>query len=111
MYKQVLTEAPWIDVIVRGEGEEIIINLCAAIAEGRYPQDRSQIEGLAYRDGQTILATRAAPTVKNLDAISPDWSILEWEKYIYVPLGVRVAIPNLARGCPFTCSFCSQWKF
>jgi anaerobic magnesium-protoporphyrin IX monomethyl ester cyclase len=24
---------------------------------------------------------------------------------------VRVAIPNMARGCPFTCSFCSQWKF
>ena len=22
----------------------------------------------------------------------------------------RVAIPNFARGCPFTCSFCSQWK-
>jgi anaerobic magnesium-protoporphyrin IX monomethyl ester cyclase len=28
-----------------------------------------------------------------------------------VPLGVKVAIPNMARGCPFTCSFCSQWKF
>ena len=28
-----------------------------------------------------------------------------------MPLGVRVAIPNMARGCPFTCSFCSQWKF
>ena len=26
-------------------------------------------------------------------------------------MGVRVAIPNFARGCPFTCSFCSQWKF
>jgi anaerobic magnesium-protoporphyrin IX monomethyl ester cyclase len=23
MYKQVLSEAPWVDVIVRGEGEEI----------------------------------------------------------------------------------------
>jgi anaerobic magnesium-protoporphyrin IX monomethyl ester cyclase len=22
-----------------------------------------------------------------------------------------VAIPNFARGCPFTCTFCSQWKF
>ena len=43
--------------------------------------------------------------------MDPDWNILEWEKYIYVPLGVRVAIPNMARGCPFTCSFCSQWKF
>jgi anaerobic magnesium-protoporphyrin IX monomethyl ester cyclase len=111
MYKQVLTEAPWIDVIVRGEGEEIIVNLCAAIAEATYPAKRSKIEGLAYRDGDTILATRAAPTVRNLDAFSPDWSILEWEKYIYVPLGVRVAIPNMARGCPFTCSFCSLWKF
>jgi anaerobic magnesium-protoporphyrin IX monomethyl ester cyclase len=49
--------------------------------------------------------------VKNLDGIDPDWTLLEWEKYIYVPLGVRVAIPNMARGCPFTCSFCSQWKF
>ncbi|MDZ7599714.1 MAG: radical SAM protein, partial [Desulfobacterales bacterium] len=28
-----------------------------------------------------------------------------------MPLGVKVAIPNMARGCPFTCSFCSQWKF
>jgi anaerobic magnesium-protoporphyrin IX monomethyl ester cyclase len=46
-----------------------------------------------------------------VDSISPDWGILEWEKYIYIPLGVRVAIPNMARGCPFTCSFCSQWKF
>ncbi|MFQ3623670.1 MAG: magnesium-protoporphyrin IX monomethyl ester anaerobic oxidative cyclase, partial [Acetobacteraceae bacterium] len=32
-------------------------------------------------------------------------------KYIYIPMGRRVAIPNFARGCPFTCSFCSQWKF
>ena len=24
---------------------------------------------------------------------------------------MKVAIPNMARGCPFTCSFCSQWKF
>ena len=111
MYKQVLSEAPWIDVIVRGEGEEIFAALVTAIAEGRWPAGREAIDGLAFRDGESIVATRAAPTVKNLDAIAPDWSLLEWEKYVYVPLGVRVAIPNMARGCPFTCSFCSQWKF
>lgn len=111
MFKQVLAEAPWIDVIVRGEGEEILVNLVQAIAEGRWPAARGAIAGLAFRDGEQIVATKAAPTVKNLDAIRPDWSILSWEKYIYVPLGVRVAIPNMARGCPFTCSFCSQWKF
>ncbi|MEO1568474.1 MAG: magnesium-protoporphyrin IX monomethyl ester anaerobic oxidative cyclase [Pseudomonadota bacterium] len=111
MYKQVLTEAPWIDVIARGEGEEIFRELITAIDRGQWPACRREIRGLAFRDGEQIVASEAAPTVKDLDAIEPDWSLLEWKKYTYVPLGDRVAIPNLARGCPFTCSFCSQWKF
>jgi len=112
MYKQVLSEAPWIDVIVRGEGEEIFRAVIDAAASGDFKTKRANIKGLAYiADDNTIVATPAAPTVKALDTIEPDWSLLEWDKYIYVPLGVRVAIPNMARGCPFTCSFCSQWKF
>lgn len=111
MYRQVLAEAPWVDVIVRGEGEEILVNLMEAVRDGRWPADKMKIHGLAFMDGAEIIATQAASTVKNLDGIKPDWSILEWDKYIYVPLNRRVAIPNMARGCPFTCSFCSQWKF
>jgi anaerobic magnesium-protoporphyrin IX monomethyl ester cyclase len=111
MFRQVLSEAPWVDVIVRGEGEEIMVNLAEAVRDGRWPMDARRIKGLAFREGDEIVATQAASTVKNLDAIKPDWSILEWDKYIYIPLGVKVAIPNMARGCPFTCSFCSQWKF
>ncbi|GAB4524558.1 MAG: magnesium-protoporphyrin IX monomethyl ester anaerobic oxidative cyclase [Roseibium sp.] len=111
MYKQVLSEAPWIDVIVRGEGEEIFRELIRCIASGNWPAGRDRIKGLAFAEGTDFIATPAAPTVKDIDAINPDWSLLEWSKYIYVPLGVRVAIPNMARGCPFTCSFCSQWKF
>ena len=111
MFKQVLSEAPWIDVIVRGEGEEIITELMLAAEDGRWPADRYRIKGLAFRDGDEIVATEAASTVKDLDGLDPDWSLIEWEKYIYIPLGVKVAIPNMARGCPFTCSFCSQWKF
>ena len=111
MYQQVLAEAPEVDVIVRGEGEEIMLELVRAIDAGRWPAERRAIKGIAYREGSEIIANEAAPTVKDLDGIEPDWSLLEWEKYIYVPLNKRVAIPNMARGCPFTCSFCSQWKF
>jgi anaerobic magnesium-protoporphyrin IX monomethyl ester cyclase len=115
MYQQVLTEAPWVDVIVRGEGEEILVNLIRTIDEGRWPEERHSVKGLAFAeqttDGPRIVATQAAPTVKDLDAIEPDWGILEWNKYTYIPLNCRVAIPSMARGCPFTCSFCSQWKF
>jgi anaerobic magnesium-protoporphyrin IX monomethyl ester cyclase len=111
MFKQVLSEAPWVDVIVRGEGEEILVALMTAVRDGRWPEDRRKIHGLAFLDGDEIVATPAASTVKDLDGIDPDWEILDWDKYKYIPLNTRVAIPNMARGCPFTCSFCSQWKF
>jgi anaerobic magnesium-protoporphyrin IX monomethyl ester cyclase len=81
------------------------------IADGRWPEDRRKIKGRAFLDRDEIVATPAASPVKDLSKIKPDWTVLDWEKYIYIPLGTRVAIPNLARGCPFTCSFCSQWKF
>jgi anaerobic magnesium-protoporphyrin IX monomethyl ester cyclase len=111
MFRQVLSEAPWVDVIVRGEGEEIMVSLAEAVRDGRWPADRRKIKGLAFRDGDEIVATQAASTVKDLASIKPDWTLIDWPHYIYIPLGVRVAIPNMARGCPFTCSFCSQWKF
>ncbi len=111
MYKQVLPEAPWIDAIVRGEGEEIMVEVAKAVADGRWPEARPSIKGLAYVVDGKVYASPAAPTVKDIDSIKADWGILKWEKYNYIPLGTRVAIPNMARGCPFTCSFCSQWKF
>jgi anaerobic magnesium-protoporphyrin IX monomethyl ester cyclase len=111
MYPQVLKEAPWIDVIVRGEGEQIFLNLIKAIDLGDWPAQRASVEGIAYLEDGKVVASAAAPTIKDLDSITPDWAILEWEKYIYIPMNRRVAIPNFARGCPFTCSFCSQWKF
>jgi anaerobic magnesium-protoporphyrin IX monomethyl ester cyclase len=111
MYEQVLGEEPSIDYIVRGEGEEVLVNLVAALDHGILETERESIRGIAYRDGDKIVATPAHPPIKKLDELDPDWSLLDWDQYIYLPLGKRVAIPNFARGCPFTCSFCSQWKF
>ncbi len=114
MYQQVLSEAPWIDVIVRGEGEAVLVELLNCIASGYWPLHQAKIKGIAYKrsdDGNRIVANAAAPTIQDLDKITPDWAVLDWDQYRYIPLNCRVAIPNLARGCPFTCSFCSQWKF
>ncbi len=111
MYGQVLTEAPWIDCIVRGEGEQILLDLVRCIDDGDWPAQRHKVKGIAYLDGDAVKATPAAPPIADLDRITPDWGILDWKKYLYIPTGTRVAIPNMARGCPFTCSFCSQWKF
>lgn len=111
MYGQVLGEAPWIDYIVRGEGEEVVVNLVRALDEGRLAAERESIRGIAFLKEGAPFATTPHPPIQDLDALVPDWGILDWSKYIYIPLNCRVAIPNFARGCPFTCSFCSQWKF
>jgi anaerobic magnesium-protoporphyrin IX monomethyl ester cyclase len=116
MYPQVLKEAPWIDAIVRGEGEQVFLNFVTAVDDGSWARDRNTVRGIAFLDttqGEAgmVVATPAEPSIKDLDRIVPDWGILEWDKYIYIPMNRRVAIPNFARGCPFTCTFCSQWKF
>ncbi len=58
MYQQVLTEAPWIDAIVRGEGEEIFVNLVARSQDGHWPAERARHQrprvprsGQGRRDG------------------------------------------------------------
>jgi len=111
MYPQVLKEAPWIDAVVRGEGEQVFLNLVQAVDSGHWLTARGDVKGIAYAEDGRVVATPAEDPIADLDRISPDWSILQWDKYIYIPMGVRVAIPNFARGCPFTCTFCSQWKF
>jgi len=65
MYQQVLTEAPWIDAVVRGEGEEIFTNLIHAVDSGEWTARRPELRGIAYRDGDRIVATAAAPTVRD----------------------------------------------
>lgn len=111
MYNEVLNAAPWVDYIIRGEGEEITVNLLNAIAAGVDQENRDNILGIAFLKEGKVVVTPAHPPIKNLDVLSPDWTLLDWEKYIYTPLNVRVAVPNYARGCPFRCRFCSQWRF
>ncbi|HQW67601.1 MAG TPA: cobalamin-dependent protein, partial [Gemmatimonadales bacterium] len=102
MYGQVLTEAPWIDYIVRGEGEEIVVNLIRALDEGRLARDRGEIQGIAYLQDGAPFATTPHPPIQDLDSLAPDWGILNWDRYIYIPLNCRVAIPNFARDLGIT---------
>ena len=50
MFKQVLSEAPWIDAIVRGEGEEILVEVVRAIEAGAWASRRHAIKGIAFTE-------------------------------------------------------------
>jgi len=82
-----------------------------AIANNTDEQERRNILGIAFLEEGRIVATPAHPPIKDLNTLTPDWSLLNWDNYIYTPLNTRVAVPNYSRGCPFRCRFCCQWKF
>ena len=89
------------DYVVRGEGEETIVELVEHLKAG-LPLD--EIKGLSFKsgEGETVRHNPARELIPDLDvAPIPDFSLVyKWEK-------AKVAPVATSRGCPFACKFCS----
>jgi anaerobic magnesium-protoporphyrin IX monomethyl ester cyclase len=109
MYEEMLGDTSnRIDVIVRGEPEVILQTLLEA-PKGADPRN---VSGVAFRDGDEIIATKRQPHIKTLDDLTPAWHLLDWEDYNYLvePQGRMTSIFS-SRGCDMGCAFCSQRMF
>ncbi len=101
---------PAADFVVRGEAEEIILQLIRALSTGG---DLHAVPGLTWREGDRVVSTPDAPLVRDLDSLPfPARHLLPMAKYRFlldVPgLGPRPAAHTItSRGCPFGCSFCA----
>ena len=95
-----LRECPAIDVVVRGEAEQTVIELVAAWEKG-LPLDR--VDGITWRDGTVIKTNRPRSPIQNLDAYYPGWELVDWPGYYLFGLG-RSAGMQFSRGCPLTCT-------
>jgi len=95
--EETLREAPWIDILVRGEGEYTMLD----IANGK---KLSEIQGIAFReDGKTVI-TEDRPWIENLDELPlPARHLFPVSKYR--AFSGRCSLIS-ARGCPFNCIFC-----
>lgn len=108
-YEEVLGDNPFIDAVVRFEGEFAFPELVSAWEKGK---DFNGIYGIAFRDGGQTVCTPVRPYIQNLDELTPAWDLLDWEDYtFYVYPGSRLAIISTSRGCLHDCAFCSQQKF
>jgi anaerobic magnesium-protoporphyrin IX monomethyl ester cyclase len=101
--RKTLEECSFIDVVVRGEGEETIRELVDAFENGGV----ENVRGVTFRRGDEIVSSQARPCVKDIDAIPlPSWHLLPMDKYRFY--GERYAAMLSSRGCPFGCSFCAS---
>lgn len=98
-----------VDVCVFGEGELTALELVQKIGAA---EDLSMVKGIAYRSGEEITVNERRPLITDLDTLPfPAWELLPMEKYRYtLPLGKKggYAVVLCDRGCPFSCTFCSQ---
>ncbi len=109
MYAELFADpANRVDYVLRGEAEETLPALLAALPSG----DVAKVEGLAFlRDGKP-LATPLRAHIADLNALKPAWHLLDWKDYHYniEPWG-RMASMLTSRGCMMGCSFCSHRQF
>jgi anaerobic magnesium-protoporphyrin IX monomethyl ester cyclase len=106
-YEDTLQQVPEIDFIVRGEGEDTIVDLVKCLETD---SDLKNIKGIAYRDNGTIIATEPRPPLDVNSLPLPAYHLLPMEKYHFEFLD-EFSTMLTSRGCPFSCTFCSEWDF
>ncbi|WP_291323576.1 radical SAM protein [Desulfonatronospira sp.] len=100
---QWLEHIPGLDAVVRGDGEEIMLEICRQVPWHR-------ISGLSFRrDGRIIHNPNREPG-SILDRLQPCRSRRRQKYDVQIRgIGTGLEVDMLAgsRGCPFNCTFCS----
>ena len=110
MDTQTLEEYPDVDVVVRKEGEETLLELVDYVAKEK---KLDQVAGITFRKNGDIIQTPDRPFIENIDNLPyPAYHLFPLEKY--QPgrsLFKKNILPIMtSRGCPFQCSFCLASK-
>ncbi len=102
---------PYIDFVIKGEGEEAIRRLVEELAKNK--PDFQKVPALFWKENGRINGTPEADPL-DLDTLPKiPWQLVDVEEYTlpiqYKYPGVTRLLPFMgSRGCPFKCTYCSQ---
>jgi len=100
--KEILTDEKAVDIIVRGEGEETIVELSQQSPDLKKIGD---IKGITFRKDNQIVQTTNRPFIQDLDSLPlPAYKYLPMKKYNITGRNLLSIISS--RGCPYQCPFC-----
>ncbi len=103
------------DVIVVGEGEDTLAELLPKLLDGK-SEALADVQGIIYRDASgEVVRTPTRALRPDLDSLPfPDRSAIDLRQYLQVwreHHGVGSVSLICARGCPYTCTWCSHSVF
>jgi len=110
--EETLASTPDIDIIIRGEGDETIIQLLRTL-ENRQPLEG--VAGISYRSNGKTVSTATGNTIVDMDSLPfLAYHLLPLKRYRpYPPHGLAspYAAVITSRGCPYHCAYCSKPVF
>jgi radical SAM superfamily enzyme YgiQ (UPF0313 family) len=102
MDSQILSDYSDVDIVVRGEGEETLIELLSRIIDAG---DLQTVSGISFRKNGQIIRTPNRPFIQNLDDLPrPAYQYFPLKKYQF--FGKLILPIMTSRGCPYQCSYC-----
>lgn len=106
-----LEQFPEFDIVVFGEGEFTMLELCEELRDGK--GEMHKIKGLSYRSKGNIITNEPRPWIKDLDKLPfPNRDLLNISLYkpqTNMERGKKSAVIITSRGCPFGCTFCASY--
>jgi len=106
--EQTLSEQPEVDIVVRGEGEQTLLELMDMASKSSM-KDLNEVAGITFRKNGQIVQTPDRPFIKNIDELPyPAFKHFDVSKY---KIFGKTYLPIItSRGCPFQCTFCLASK-
>jgi len=106
--EETLATMPGVDVVARGEGDRIIVDLARALAAG---DGLEGVPGVSFRRDGKVIDNPAPEPVDVTTLPMPAFHLLPMDRYHWRAFGGTFATLLTSRGCPFRCTFCSEWPF
>lgn len=104
LYPKPVLAAPYVDWVVRGQGEHTLIELLDVLAGRRDPKE---VAGLAFPDGDRLHIGRERIWVGPDELPAPPWDRIPVDDYLHPTfLGRRNGVYQASIGCPYSCRFC-----
>jgi len=106
--EETLATMPGADLVARGEGDQIIVDLARAVADGGGLEG---VPGISFRRNGQIVENPPPPLVDVKRLPLPAFHLLPMDRYHWRGFGGTFSTIVTSRGCPFKCTFCSEWPF
>ncbi|MGD0071121.1 MAG: radical SAM protein [Candidatus Bathyarchaeia archaeon] len=106
--ERTFTESADVDIVVRGEGEQTMLELASLVSDGNL-KSLSEVAGITFKKNGKVFRTPDRPFIQDIDSLPyPAHKHFDVTKY---KISGKTYMPIItSRGCPFNCAFCLASK-